>query len=88
MTDTKTTFPERMHGQAVKTHSRRAANALDSLIERATLLRKRIEAGAPAEANMAYDLAEQVSRIAIHLSALELLRETREWDNAERATAR
>jgi hypothetical protein len=87
MTETatpRTPFPERMHEQAVEINTRRAVHALDSLIERAALLRKRMNDGSPADAISAYDLAEQAMRVGIHLSALETLRETREWDKADR----
>jgi hypothetical protein len=73
-----------MQAKAFETNSRRAANALDALIERATLIRNRINAGQPADALSTYDLAEQAIRVGIHLGALEQLREAREWIDAER----
>jgi hypothetical protein len=72
---TRTPFPERMHAKSVETNTRRAENALNDLIERATLLRKRMENGSPAGPESSYDLSELATRVGVHLSALEVLRE-------------
>jgi len=81
----ETPFPERMRNQSADSHSRRAVKALDDLIERATVLRDRLVAFNRADADLAGTLAEMAMRAGVHLSALETLRETREWDEAERA---
>src|SRR5580693_7932293 len=87
MTETttpKTSFPERMHEQAVHSHRRRAVKALTDLMERAAILRDKLEAFNYPDAESAASLGEMATRAAIHLSALEVLRETREWDEAEK----
>jgi hypothetical protein len=83
-TTSKTPFPERMHNQSIDSHARRAVNALSDLIERAAILRDRLQAFDRAGPEMAGTLAEMALKAGIHLSALEVLRETREWDEAER----
>ena len=85
MTDTtKTAFPERMQRQAVETHTRRAKAALAQLIEQATYLQARMDKLDLQDPAPALHLAELAMRIGVHFSALEVLRETREWDEAER----
>jgi hypothetical protein len=81
---TTTPFPERMHGQAVSTHTRRAKAALLSMTEKAEYMLKALEKGT-AGPESAREFAELAYRLGVHLSALEALRETREWDEAEAA---
>lgn len=83
-TTAKTTFPERMHNQAVQTHDRRARNALEAIMKDSTILLWRLEHGHEVDASAARQLAEEAIRACEHLSALETLREVREWDEAER----
>ena len=85
MTTTETpTFPERMHKQAVETHDRRARNALEVITKEAATLLWRLENGHQVDASSARQLAEEAIRAAEHLSALETLRDVREWDEAEK----
>ena len=87
MTETvaaSTPFPERMHNKAVETNTRRAKAALEALAADVDELRKKLDEGALIFGSDARHLGEQTMRIGEHLSALETLRETREWDEAER----
>jgi hypothetical protein len=68
------------HAKAVKVNERRAANALEAMIERATLLLNRVKAGQPANPEVAYDLADYSVRIGVHLGALEALRDIAEGE--------
>jgi hypothetical protein len=81
---TRTPFPERMRATAVESHTRRAIKALSDLMERAAILRDRLQAFQSADADYANTLAEMAVQAAVHLSALEVLRDVREWDEAER----
>lgn len=78
------TFPERMQQQARDTHTRRARTALDAIAQQVENLRYRMDTFLPIDASDAQHLAEQAMRVGIHLGALEMLREAREWDDAER----
>lgn len=83
-TETKIPFPERMHKQAVETHTRRARNALEAITKDAASLLRRLENGQELDASGARQLADESIRACEHLSALETLRDVREWDEAER----
>jgi hypothetical protein len=74
---TETTTPAK-HAKAVAANNRRAATALEHIIERATLLLNRVNAGQPADPETAYDLAEHSVRVGVHLGALEALRDITE----------
>ena len=87
-TETKTPYPERMYEQAVRTHTRRAASALENITKDGASLPSRLENGQEIDASGARQLAEDAIRACEHLSALETLRETREWDEAEKAEPR
>ena len=82
-TETRTPFPERMHNKAVETHKRRAKAALLAMTEKAGYMLTALEKGV-AEPESASEFAELAYRLGVHLSALEILREVREWDEAER----
>lgn len=81
--ETRTSFPERMHKQAGQTHARRAKAALLAMTEKAEYMLKALEKGT-ADPESAREFAELAYRLGVHLSALEMLRETREWDETER----
>lgn len=88
MTETATTqtpFPERMHKQAIESRTRRVKADLGDLAKDAAALLWRLENGMPPDVGAARQLTEQAVRVREHLTALEILRETREWDEAERA---
>lgn len=81
--ETRTPFPERMHRQAVQVQTENAANALAKLADEAAVLRHRLDAGTVT----AWDTREAgdlVVKLAGYFGILQGLRETREWDKAER----
>jgi hypothetical protein len=82
-TTTRTPFPERMRRSAIDLHTRRAKAALLAMTEKAGYSLGALEKGI-ADPDSAREFAELAYRLGIHLSALEVLRETREWDEAER----
>jgi len=85
MTETTTTpFPERMHWKAVETSTRCATDALATLAADVEALRKTLAGHGTVFGSDARKLAEQAMRVSEHLSALEVLRDVREWDEAER----
>jgi hypothetical protein len=67
MTATETSLPE-------KVHTRRAERALDELASEITILRRRLANGT-AEGEDARKSAELVIEIAIHVAAIEILRD-------------
>ena len=77
-------FPERMHKQAVDSHTRRASRAISELANEVNILARRL-GNDTAEADDARKAAQLVTDISGHFAALEVLRETREWDEAERS---
>jgi hypothetical protein len=84
MTETTTTpFPERMHRQSADSHTRKAQRQLKELANEITILERRIGNGT-VDSDDARKAAELVAAIAGHCGAIEILRETREWDEAER----
>lgn len=80
----RTPFPERMRNQAAGTHARRAQQALKDLAYEVAVLQRRLDNGT-AEGHDARKTAELAATIGAHFGALEVLREIREWDEAEKA---
>jgi hypothetical protein len=82
---TETTFPERMRAMATRNHTSAAARALDELGGQSADLKRDMLRGRRLGTAALAQLAGLVTTAAIHLSALEELRETKEWDDAEKS---
>jgi hypothetical protein len=85
-----TNYPNHEHENADKAARRRALRGLRDIIEDAEALARRIETGYEPHGTDAQRLADKAVSIAANLSALETLRDVREWhaaDKAEEATA-
>lgn len=80
--ETRAPFPERMHSKAAEVHARRARAAYAAMIEKAEYGLKALDKGT-SEPESASEFAGLAYRLGVHLSALEVLHDVREWEEAE-----
>jgi hypothetical protein len=78
-----TDYPSRENANADKAARRRGLTALRSIAEDATALERRIEAGYEPYGEDAQRLADNAVKVAVQFSALETLRDAREWHEAD-----
>lgn len=76
-------YPNREHANADKAARRRALKAVDEIAGEAQLLRRKLEAGQNLDADDAQTITHSLMRLTQNLSALETLRDVREWHSAD-----
>jgi hypothetical protein len=82
-----TEYPNREHANADKAAQRRALVGLRDIIEDAENLVRRIKNGYEPHGTDAQRLADKAVSIAVNFSAMETLRDVREWHAAGQAEA-
>jgi hypothetical protein len=82
-----TEYPNREHENADKAARRRALKAVDEIAGECVLLRRKLEAGGNLDADDAQTVTHSLMRLTQNLSALEVLRDVREWHAADQAEA-
>lgn len=80
-----TGYPNREHKNADEAARRRALAGLRDIVEDAQALFRRIENGYEPHGTDAQRLADKAVAITVSLSALETLRDVREWHAADTA---